>query len=69
MKLISWNIAQALNIIHQKKIIHRDIKPANILLNKNQRGIVIDAKLCDFGLSKKANLGESILGTPTYFAP
>lgn len=56
--------------MHSKQIIHRDIKPLNVLLIKNQRNTVIDAKLCDFGLSKNAVKGwQSILGTPSYFAP
>jgi len=41
IKRISWNIAQALNFMHNKNMIHRDIKPQNILLCKNKDSAII----------------------------
>ncbi|WP_148371808.1 protein kinase domain-containing protein [Bacteroides bouchesdurhonensis] len=40
-------IADALNYIHQNKILHLDVKPANVLLEDGQIAILID-----FGISK-----------------
>ncbi|KAK3781256.1 hypothetical protein RRG08_065987 [Elysia crispata] len=42
-----FQIADALNYLHKKKIIHGDIKPNNVLINS-----VNQAVLSDFGLSK-----------------
>lgn len=41
-----YKIIQALQYVHDKKMIHRDIKPENIMITKNFR-----PKLADFGAS------------------
>lgn len=59
------DLAQALDAVHQKKVIHRDIKPANILLHN---GV---AHLSDFGIAKLADetVTETNVGTYPYMAP
>jgi serine/threonine-protein kinase len=68
-------IADTLQMAHERGIIHRDLKPDNVLLLKDE-GDPHFAKLLDFGIAKMiqaeaSNLTETgvILGTPYYMSP
>jgi serine/threonine-protein kinase len=67
--MITMQVAQALQKVHQNGIVHRDIKPANILLTTED-----SAKLIDFGLAKLADTARitrrgTTVGTLTYMSP
>jgi len=65
---ICSGIINGLKYLHKMNIVHRDLKPENILIKNN-----INAKICDFGLSKildnDKQYMKTICGTPLYMAP
>jgi serine/threonine protein kinase len=73
------DICAALEVVSAKNFVHRDIKPSNILLFKDDRGQISEAKLADFGVAKDLDKrragqpttqrGGSHPGTPEYMAP
>lgn len=69
-KLLFYQMANAVNYLHEFGITHRDLKPENILLSTNDEDTLI--KVTDFGLSKFFDAGsmlKTFCGTPTYVAP
>ena len=66
-------ILEALDYVHENKLVHRDIKPSNFMIDGKGK-----VKLMDFGIAK--NLDENsaehtltgtgmLLGTPMYMSP
>lgn len=72
VRLIASQVGQALQYIHERKVIHCDLKPENILFNTPGKAL-----LADFGIAKivatvSLEQGEIIgrgTGTPAYMAP
>ncbi len=70
-----WEIASALDWIHERRVLHRDLKLDNLMLIQHPDGRET-AKLLDFGIaidrngtSERLTKEGSIMGTPLYIAP
>jgi len=48
------DVAAGIEHLHSRGIVHRDIKPENVLMREADGNIIGRAKLCDFGVSRKA---------------
>jgi hypothetical protein len=67
--LIGLDVLEALGYAHEQGIVHNDITPNNILIDNHNT-----VKVCDFGLSRLADLqaghnGVSTSGTAAYMSP
>eukprot|EP00929_Paragymnodinium_shiwhaense_P032452 TRINITY_DN1797_c0_g1_i1.p1 TRINITY_DN1797_c0_g1~~TRINITY_DN1797_c0_g1_i1.p1 ORF type:complete len:656 (-),score=177.80 TRINITY_DN1797_c0_g1_i1:74-2041(-) len=62
-------IVQALQYIHQQRILHRDLKTSNLFLMKSKQVV----KLGDFGISRVLEgstlAAITVVGTPYYMSP
>ena len=73
VRRILMEAGQALQAAHREGIVHRDIKPDNIMLEGDERRVLI----MDFGIAKAVGPGEAggftstgvIIGTPQYLSP
>ena len=63
------DLLPVLGFVHQDRIIHRDIKPENIILNSNNKLVLVDfgaAKILDSKLLQKTG---TIIGSAEYVSP
>ncbi len=68
VKIIA-QVCRALDAAHSEGVIHRDLKPQNIMLDNQERVIVMD-----FGIARSAEMPGmtqtgALVGTPEYMSP
>ncbi len=62
-------VANALQYMHEQKLVHRDIKPANILVGADQALLLSDIGIAVPAHREHSLSTQDIVGTPAYMAP
>lgn len=67
LRYVTWfrDLARTLHQLHEQGLVHRDVKPANIIINSEDRPVLID-----FGLAQDVGQAcEELAGTIPYMSP
>ncbi len=66
---IMRQLAIALSIAHQAKVIHRDLKPGNILIRPDGMPVLVDLGIAAVQSGVKLTHTGGFVGTPAYMSP
>ncbi len=62
-------LAEGVCFLHQAGIIHRDIKPSNVLVDREDRVVLLDFGLAQGAAAIDSTQSLHLLGTPAYVSP
>jgi serine/threonine-protein kinase len=65
---MAWQIALALQYLHERQIVHRDLKPDNFVGDAQGRVQLIDLGIAHVGSAHLTKIGQ-LLGTPLFMSP
>lgn len=72
----TMGVLAALDYSHRAGIVHRDIKPANVMVTEDDRGVLGQVKVMDFGIARTISDSaatmtqtQTVMGTAQYLSP
>ncbi|MEM9410586.1 MAG: protein kinase, partial [Planctomycetota bacterium] len=67
----TYQIAESLHYAHENGVIHRDIKPSNILIDEDNKAMLIDFGLASVDDEMNADITATgdLIGTPAFMSP
>lgn len=70
---IFGHVLDALEVVHERRLVHRDIKPFNIFVTRGGKARGFSIKLIDFGICRNLGVPEAaedhVVGDPRYMPP
>lgn len=69
---LGFDLAEALEYVHESGFVHHDVKPANVLIADRDSATRIRGKLTDFGIASivgQPDVGDYTTGTAAYLSP
>ncbi|CAK7207600.1 hypothetical protein SEUCBS139899_010410 [Sporothrix eucalyptigena] len=66
IKIVMYQLLDAVAYMHRSKVSHRDIKPANVVMVSEEP---INVKLVDFGFASENSIFQTSCGTRLFYPP
>jgi eukaryotic-like serine/threonine-protein kinase len=66
---VARQIAQALAVAHNARVVHRDLKPSNVLIRPDGTPVLVDLGIAVVSGGTKLTQTGSLIGTPYYMSP